>query len=100
MAASRVGPRHVDRERRCSTSSGCPLLLALAGEVHTLVERLAGDPAAAAAVARPAYEIVRRGPGPTLAAILARALFEAGRDDEALAVAYAMAPATGRRRRI
>ena len=85
MAGNAASARELAaRERALLEELGLTLTLGHAGEVHALVELLGGDPAAAAAVARRAYEIVASElAGPTLAAIAARALVEAGDDDEA-----------------
>ena len=85
--ASRRGASS-ERERALLEELGLTVILAHAREVYALVELLAGDPAAAAARRKRGYEVVASElAGPTLAAIAARALVEAGEDDEALALA-------------
>ena len=85
MAGNAAAARElVAREQALLEELGQTVTLGHAGEVYALVELLGGDPAAAAAVARRAYEIVASElAGPTLAAIAARALVEAGSGDDA-----------------
>jgi FimV-like protein len=79
----------VRQERALLEELGATLILAHAAEVYALVELLGGDPVAAAGEARRSFEVVASElAGPTMAAIAARALVEAGgADEEALELA-------------
>jgi hypothetical protein len=87
MAGDFDGARErVERDRTIVADLGLPVIAAHAVEVYGLVELLAGDPAAAERELRPAYEAVAaigELSAPTLAAMLARAVAEQGRPDEA-----------------
>jgi tetratricopeptide (TPR) repeat protein len=82
----------LERDRAILDDLGLAVVASHAAEVGAMVELLAGDAAAAERVLRPAYEHMTEVgdvAAPTFAAILARAVAQLGRDDEALALSDA-----------